>query len=90
MSSQSKSQSIYIYPGQSTINGVQLSYVRRPARVSYGTYQYIDGIVYPEQSLEVPFHLRQEVVDLACQLAALATDNPEYVQLRTLKTSLNE
>lgn len=90
MSTLNQAQSIYIYPGNATITNVEISYVRRPKRVSFGTYQYIDGIVYPQQSLEVPFHLRQEVVDLACQLAGLATDNPEYVQLRTLKTSLNE
>jgi hypothetical protein len=82
-------QSLYIYPGLYTLSEVRIHYVRRPKRVSFGTYAYIDGIVYPEQSLEVPTHLRQQVVDLACQLAALATDNPEYVQLRTLKTSLN-
>jgi hypothetical protein len=90
MSFNGNAQSMYIYPGTTSIQEVHLHYVRAPKKVSFGTYAYIDGVTYPEQTLEVPEHLHSEVLDLACQLAALATDNPEYVQLRTIKSSLNE
>lgn len=93
LSSTHANPSMYIYTGDlpsTYINTVNVEYIRRPQRVSSGTYQYLDGITYPQTSLQVPEHLHLEVVDLACQLAALAIENPEYVQLRSQKISINE
>jgi hypothetical protein len=86
----SNEQSLYIYPGTTTIDEVYPEYVRRPKDPSLGTYVYLDGITYPAQDLEVPEHLQAEVIDLAVHLASLATQSPEYVQLRTQKIILNE
>lgn len=82
-------QSIYMYTTQ-TIPNVYVEYIKLPSKVSLGNYTYIDGIVYPPTTLETAEHTHKEIVDLACQLAAQNTQNPEYVQLRNQKLLINE
>lgn len=84
------SSSMYIYPGSSTVISVKPEYIRYPNRVSLGTYSYIDGVTYPQQTLETPEHTHEEIVDLACQIAALNIENPEYIQLKNTKTLIQE
>jgi hypothetical protein len=88
--SSNNGSSIYIYPGNLNITGVYVEYLKYPAKVSYGNYVYIDGNTYPPTDFETPEHLHQEIIDLACQIAALNIENPEYIQLKTQKVFLSE
>jgi len=85
--------SIYLYGGQlpnDAIQTIYLEYIKYPSKVSLGTYTYIDGVVYPATTFELSDHTHQEIVDIACQLAAINTDNPEYIQLKNMKISVHE
>lgn len=77
--------SIFIYPRQLNISKVYLEYIKYPSKVSFGNYTYIDGNVYPEATLEFPTHTHSEIVDIACQIAALNIESPEYIQLKSQK-----
>lgn len=88
-SSSSVGESLYIY-SSFTVNTVFVEYIKYPSRVSLGTYPYIDGVTYPEQTLETAMHTHPEIVDLACTLAALSAQNPEYIQLKQTKLLINE
>jgi len=81
---------IYIYPGDYTIPEVFVEYIKYPSRVSLGNYVYIDGNIYPAATLELPKQTHPEIVDIACELAALNIENPEYIQLKTLKVNSHE
>jgi len=89
-SSASDTTSIYLYPGDYTIDEVHVEYIKYPSKVSYGNYIYIDGNTYPEATLEFPEHTHQEIIDVALEIAALNIENPEYVQLKTRKVFSNE
>lgn len=82
--------SMYIYPGEYTIPAVYIEYIKYPSRISFGNYTYLDGVVYPEATSELSEHTHPEIVDIACQVAALATENPEYIQLRNQKILIQE
>jgi hypothetical protein len=87
--SDSESEAMYIYC-DFPVNKVYLEYVKYPARVSYGNYKYIDGNTYPEQSLQTSPQTHAEIVDIACTLAGLSAQNPEYIQLKATKLSIHE
>lgn len=89
-SSSGSGTSIYIYPNDFTVTNVYLEYLKYPQRMSYGNYTFIDGVVYPPTTSELPEHLHQEIVDVACQIAALNIESPEYIQLKTQKVFLSE
>lgn len=82
-------ESIYIY-SRFPVQTVFVEYLRYPPRVSSGNYQYIDGNIYPEQTLVTPPQSHSEIVDIACMLAGLAAQSPEYIQLKATKLSLQE
>ncbi len=82
--------SLYIYSGSYTINSIKPEYIRYPNKVNLGTYVYIDGITYPPTEFSVPEQTHSEIVDIAVNLAALHTDNPELVQLRSQKILMHE
>jgi len=84
------STSIYIYPSDYTITNVYLEYLKRPQRVSFGNYTYINGVVYPATTFELPEHTHSEIIDIATQIASLAIENPEYIQLRNQKVFSHE
>lgn len=81
--------SIYIYTTQN-ITSVAVEYVKYPKRVSFGNYAYIDGITYPPSTLETSEQTHREIVDIACQLAAQNSLNPEYITVREKKTVIHE
>jgi len=87
--SNSNDEAIYIYSNY-TINTVYVEYIRYPARVSSGNYQYIDGNIYPEQTLQTPNQTHSEIVDIACLLAGLSAQSPEYIQLKSQKLLIHE
>lgn len=80
--------SLFLYGGSlpaSTITNVYVEYLKYPVQVSLGGYTYIDGVVYPPTDLDFPEHTHPEIVDIACQIAALNIENPEYIQLKNQK-----
>jgi hypothetical protein len=90
-SSDGTSDSIYLYPDSTyPVGTVYLEYIKKPARVSYGGYEYIDGITYPQQDCDLSEHLHNEIVDVAVQIASGIIEHPEYVQLKTQKVFTHE
>lgn len=82
--------SMYIYNGSVTITNVVIEYIKYPTRASLGTYPYIDGVIYPAKTLELPSQTHSEVVDIAVSLAATASQIPEFLQLNNYKLQTNE
>jgi hypothetical protein len=82
--------SIYIYPDTMQIISVRLNYLKKPSRINYGGYAYIDGIVYPQQNCELPDLIHTELVDIAVQIAAGIIESPEYMQMKTQKVFSND
>lgn len=82
-------ESLYIY-STLPISSVFLEYIKTPSKVSLGTYTYIDGVIYPSQSLETSEQTHPEVVDIACSMAALSSQNTEYIQLKQAKLLIHE
>jgi hypothetical protein len=92
-SSSGSGSSIYVYGGKlpaSYINSVYIEYVKYPSRISFGGYQYINGVTYSTATSELPEQTHSELVDIACELAALNIENPEYIQLKQLKVATHE
>lgn len=87
--SSGNNEALYIY-SNFPITTVFIEYIKMPRKVSYGTYQYLDGVTYPEQTLETSPATHPEIVDIACNLAGLNTQNPEYIQLRQVKSLIHE
>lgn len=82
--------SIYLYPGGLFLGAIYLEYIKQPAKLNYGGYEYIDGVVYAQQSSDLPEHIHSEIVDLAVQLAAGIIEDPNYVQLKTQQVFIHE
>lgn len=92
-SSSGTSTSIYVYGGDlpaSAINSIYIEYVKKPSRISMGNYQYIDGVTYTANTSELPEQAHPELVDIACELAAMNIENPEYIQLKSQKVLTHE
>ena len=81
---------IYLYSGDFEIESVYIDYIRHPLRINLGTYEYIDGIIYPPQSSELPEHTHNEVVDLAVFLASSITESPEMIPNKAQILGINE
>jgi len=90
-SSDGTGESLYLYPdtGQS-LGKVYIEYIKKPAKISFGGYEYIDGTTYPSQDCDLPEMVHTEIVDLAVQIASGIIENPQYVQLKTQKLFNNE
>jgi len=82
--------SIYIYPGTYSINNVYPEYIKYPTKVSLGNYTYIDGNIYPPTTFDFPEHTHNEIIDIACEIAAMNIENPEYIQLKSRKVFSHE
>lgn len=89
-SSTGLNSSIYIYPGDYTLDNVKIEYLRHPNKASLGNYTYIDGITYPVTDIDLPEHTHSEVIDIACQIAAMNIESPEYIQLKNSKVFIHE
>lgn len=90
-SSSSIDSSIYFYASPTLIPvEVYVEYIAYPSRISIGGYTYLDGISYPAATSELPPHTHTELVDIAAQLAALTIEDSNLIQLRNLKTQINE
>ncbi len=89
-SSNGISSSLYIYPGVYSINIIYPEYIKLPRKVSFGNYVYIDGNTYPPTTFDFPEHTHNEIIDIACEIAAMNIENPEYIQLKTQKVFSHE
>lgn len=89
-SSDGLGSSLYIYPGSNDVQRVRLEYIKRPKRIYFGDYTYIDGSTTVETSSELPDHTHSEIVDLAVKIAAEIIEHPNYVQLKNSKLLTNE
>lgn len=78
--------SIYIYPADLILTKASVEYIKTPSKVSQGTYTYLDGVTYPEATLEFSSNVHSEIVDLAVEVATIALQDPsiEYAKLKTL------
>ena len=85
----SSNTSIYLYPGTLTIDNFKIEYIKKPERMSLGTYQYIDAVTYPAATSELPEQVHTEIVDLAVQIAAGIIENPDYLNMKTQKVLQN-
>lgn len=70
--------SIYLYPGVYTIDNVFLEYIKKPQRMSFGDYTYIDGEPSVLTECELPEHLHPELVTQAVELASLIVNDPNH------------
>lgn len=69
------SSSLYLYPStEHSLGKIYLEYLRYPPNLSLGTYQYLDGKIYPEQSCILSDHTHPEIVNMAVQIAANMAD----------------
>ena len=82
--------SLYIYAGDYTVSAVKVEYLKKPSRISVGNYKYIDGVIYPPATSELPSAVHREIVDIACQIAAGNIAVPQYVELKNQKVFYNE
>ena len=90
ISSTYSKSSIYLYPGIYLLGPAKIEYIKKPARINYGGYTYIDSVVYSTQQCELPEHLHNELVDLAVSIASGIIESPDYVQLKSQKVFINE
>lgn len=85
--------SIFIYTGVfalATLDKVYVEYIKKPRKISLGNYKYIDGTTYPPTTSELPESVHEQLVDLACLIAANNIESPEYLQLKTSKVFMND
>lgn len=82
--------SLYLYPGDVyTVNTVYLEYIKKPERISFGGYTYIDGNPSTLTECELPEHIHPEIVTQAVELAALILNDPAHPLYREY-TNLSE
>lgn len=70
--------SLYLYPGSNTIDNVYIEYLRKPLKISLGTYTYIDNTTPAAQTSELPEHLHPELVTQAVELVAIILNDPAH------------
>lgn len=84
-SSSGTGSSLYLYPGDLTLVTAKAEYIKRPAKMYLTSYTYIDGTTTTPQDCELPEHTHSEIVDIAVQLAASITQNPDLAQAYQFK-----
>ncbi|MCA9776237.1 MAG: hypothetical protein KC800_05955 [Candidatus Eremiobacteraeota bacterium] len=83
--------SLFLYsPASLTLDNVKLEYIKKPKRVNFGGYRYIDGVIYLTQNSEFPEHVHSTIVDIAADIAAGIIENNNYSQLTTKKLFTKE
>jgi hypothetical protein len=83
-------RSIFIYGSDKPITEVYLEYIKVPRRVSLGTYEYIDGVIYPPQTFEFPESRHTQIVDIAVFLASTIVENGDFANLKQVKLNKHE
>lgn len=73
------------------IHSVDICYIRVPRLIFSGGYTTIDGTLTssdPVQSCELPFHVHEDIVDIAAMMAASNMMNPD-IQAKIQKIQMN-
>ena len=77
--------------GAFAIDSVDVSYIHVPRMIFCGGYSTIDGSLTASddpQSCELPFHVHEDIVDIAAMLAASNLMNPD-IQAKIQKIQMN-
>lgn len=67
-----------------------LWYVRYPKKVDFPGYEHFDGKASIEIDSELPYYLKEELVDIVVRNLALSSENQNAVQASQLKIGTNE
>lgn len=85
----SASSSLYIYPGTYTASKAKVEYLKYPTRISFGDYAYIDNIVYPKATSELPQEMHHKIVDKAIELGSIYIMDPNTSAFHQLAYSFD-
>jgi hypothetical protein len=76
--------------GSFTPTKFYLWYVRYPVPVDFEGYSHLDGTASQTVNCELPYFLKEEIVDIAVRNLALFTENQSAAQTAQLKIQNNE
>lgn len=76
--------------GSFTPKKFYLKYVRYPKRVDFQGYVHFNGAPSQTVDSELPYYLKEELVDIAVRALALSTENQNAVQASQIKINTNE
>lgn len=76
--------------GTFTPKRLHLWYVRYPKKVDFEGYIHFDGKASTTINSELPYYLKEELVDIAVKALALSTENQSAVQASQIKIQTNE
>jgi hypothetical protein len=65
-------------------------YLRYPNKVDFEGYIHLNGTPSTTVNCELPYYLKEEIVDLAVKNLALSTENQGAVQASQLRINMNE
>lgn len=76
--------------GSFTPTRLYLWYVRYPKKVDFEGYTHLNGAPSVVVNSELPYYLKEELVDIAVRALALSTENQNAVQASQIKINTNE
>jgi hypothetical protein len=76
--------------GSFTPTRMYLWYVRYPKKVDFEGYTHFDGKPSTVINSELPYYLKEEIVDIAVRSLGLSTENQNAVQASQIKIQTNE
>ena len=76
--------------GTFTPTKLHLMYIRYPKKVDFEGYTHFNGALSVIINSELPYYLKEELVDIAVRQLALATENLGAVQASQIKNTTNE
>lgn len=76
--------------GSFTPSKLYLWYVRYPKKVDFEGYVHLDGSLSTVVDSELPYYLKEEIVDIAVRNLALSTENQSAVQASQIRYNTNE
>lgn len=86
-------KSLYLYSGDFKINKVYIDYIKMPRKVWFGNYDSLDGkysIGSPEVSLEFHESVHSEIIDIAVAECSRIIENPDFINLKSIKLQSHE
>lgn len=76
--------------GSFTPKKFHLSYVKYPVKVDFQGYYHFDGTPSTTVDSELPYYLKDELVDIAVRNLALSTENQGAVQASQIRNNTSE
>lgn len=67
-----------------------LWYIRYPKKVDFAGYIHLNGAPSTVENSELPYYLKEELVDIAVRSLALSTENQNAVQASQIRNNTNE